>query len=371
MPHGQHHPKQLGTLLKILQSRRASGTLHVDVAIAGRFPARSRVFVWCNGAITYGGTAIPDRCSFARKLVKRFKPSMSEIAIKFAKEKATHPDSAQEILEILCKTRILTWDRIESFAREQTAIALEQILPYGGQFQFHPAIEFDLTYGETRRGLNWSRLKFDLARRSQEWSYLTPIIASMDAIPYLPKKGLERIPLTTVRQHLQQWVNGKRTIVDIAEKIDRDPLALARFYLTWAQIGWVDFAGNSTRNDNNLPTILSVEDSSFIQNNIVKILGDRYNILLASNATDGLNLLLLDRAPISLLLLDLNLPDINGLELCRTIRNLPKFRDLPIVILTAQTSLVDKMKGIIAGTNRYLTKPFNAQTLLQIIGELV
>lgn len=371
MPHGKYQPKQLGTLLNILRSHRASGTLYVKATIAPDARARSRVLVFQGGEMTYGDYGIPDRFSLARKLTKQFKPAMSEIALKFAREKAANSTSARELLEILCKIRVLNWKQIESFVLARTAIALEQILPHAGQFQFKPTVEFDLTYGEAHRGLNLSQLKFNIARRHKEWSYLAPTIPSMDAVPHLLQTDLKRLPLPKVRQHLYQWVDGKHTLVDIAEKIDRDPLQLARLYQTWAQIGWIGFKENCASDLKNLPTILSVDDSPTIQMRILQALGDRYKVLLASNGSDGLNLLLLDREPISLLLLDINLPDIDGLEMCRTVRSLPKFRDLPIVMLTTRNTLVDKMKGIIAGTNRYLTKPIETEKLLKVVSEFV
>lgn len=93
--------------------------------------------------MTYGDYGIPDRFSLARKLTKQFKPAMSEIALKFAREKAANSTSARELLEILCKIRVLNWKQIESFVLARTAIALEQILPHAGQFQFKPTVEFD------------------------------------------------------------------------------------------------------------------------------------------------------------------------------------------------------------------------------------
>lgn len=57
--------------------------------------------------------------------------------------------------------------------------------------------------------------------------------------------------------------------------------------------------------------------------------------------------------------------------MCRTVRSIRKFHDLPIVMLTARDSLVDKMKGQIAGTNRYLTKPFDKEKLLEVVGEFI
>lgn len=146
-------------------------------------------------------------------------------------------------------------------------------------------------------------------------------------------------------------------------------MQLARSYMIWAEAGWVVFNGNKPIENKELSTILSVDDSPIVQTMIKRSLGDRYNLLLANNAVDALNLL--NQKQVSLLLLDVTMPDIDGLEMCRTLRSIPKFHDLPIVMLTARDSLVDKMKGQIAGTNRYLTKPFHAEKLLEVVGEFI
>jgi twitching motility two-component system response regulator PilG len=112
-----------------------------------------------------------------------------------------------------------------------------------------------------------------------------------------------------------------------------------------------------------------VDDSPIVQTMIRRALSDRYNVLIASNAVEALNLL--NSKSIKLLLLDVTMPDIDGLEVCRTLRGIPKFRDLPIIMLTARDGYVDKFKGYMAGSTKYLTKPFQAEELLAVIAEYV
>src|SRR5204863_2393807 len=63
----------------------------------------------------------------------------------------------------------------------------------------------------------------------------------------------------------------------------------------------------------------------------------------------------------SLIILDLNLPDIDGVEICRRIR---KGSDVPILMLTARDEDVDKITGLEVGADDYLTKPFNPRELV-------
>jgi DNA-binding response OmpR family regulator len=93
--------------------------------------------------------------------------------------------------------------------------------------------------------------------------------------------------------------------------------------------------------------------------------------LQAGGALESLNILKQHGDRISLLILDLTMPDIDGLQLCRTIRSIPKFKNLPIIMLTARDGFFDKIKGQMAGSDRYLTKTFEAEKLLEIVNEYV
>lgn len=118
-----------------------------------------------------------------------------------------------------------------------------------------------------------------------------------------------------------------------------------------------------------VPTIMAVDDSAVTQNLVKRALEKEYRVLLADNAVDALSLIY--HQPVSLLLLDITMPGIDGLELCRTIRNLPQFQKLPIIMLTARDGTFDKVQGRLAGATEYLTKPFDANTLLQVIKKFI
>jgi DNA-binding response OmpR family regulator len=112
-------------------------------------------------------------------------------------------------------------------------------------------------------------------------------------------------------------------------------------------------------------TILAVDDSPVMQATIERVLGSEYRVLVEDNALDALSLIY--HESIAVLLLDVSMPEIDGLELCRTVRNLPQFQELPIIMLTARDKAFDKVKGRMAGATEYLTKPFDAQQLRQIV----
>lgn len=116
-------------------------------------------------------------------------------------------------------------------------------------------------------------------------------------------------------------------------------------------------------------TILAVDDCKVTQKAIKKILGSDYQVLVASNAKDAFSTIY--QQHIDILLLDVSMPEVDGLEFCRTVRQLPQFAQLPIVMLTARNEPFDKVKGLWAGATEYLTKPFNADRLYQLVESLV
>ena len=112
-------------------------------------------------------------------------------------------------------------------------------------------------------------------------------------------------------------------------------------------------------------TILAVDDSKVMHGIIKQVLGNKYRVLLADNAVDALSMIY--HQEVAVLLLDVSMPGIDGLELCRTVRSIPQFQTLPIIMLTARDSSFDKVQGHLAGATEYLTKPFDAEKLDRII----
>ncbi|MCK9557520.1 MAG: response regulator transcription factor [Candidatus Cloacimonetes bacterium] len=72
----------------------------------------------------------------------------------------------------------------------------------------------------------------------------------------------------------------------------------------------------------------------------------------------------LESIPCDLLVLDLMLPDIDGMQICSRIREHPKYKALPIVMLTARVDVTDKVKGLNMGADDYLGKPFEGRELV-------
>ncbi len=71
-----------------------------------------------------------------------------------------------------------------------------------------------------------------------------------------------------------------------------------------------------------------------------------------------------------LFILDLMLPESDGFQLCRSIRDHPSLRDVPILILTASTAAEDRKRALESGADGYITKPFNPSALIATVRTL-
>lgn len=122
---------------------------------------------------------------------------------------------------------------------------------------------------------------------------------------------------------------------------------------------------NSLKNQENQPalTVLVIDD----QENIIEFikLGLKYEGFLVESAPDGpLGLAAAQRINPDLIILDIMLPGMNGLDVCRNLRQNPTTRDIPILMLTAKDDVRDRIAGLDTGADDYLTKPFSFEELV-------
>jgi PleD family two-component response regulator len=110
------------------------------------------------------------------------------------------------------------------------------------------------------------------------------------------------------------------------------------------------------------PRILIVEDDldlSEMLNAYFRV--QNYDVLTAAWGADALRIC--QDEPVSLIVLDIRLPDIDGYEICRQLRSQRQTQDTPIIFLTEKRDRVDKLQGLELGVVDYITKPFDIQEL--------
>lgn len=117
--------------------------------------------------------------------------------------------------------------------------------------------------------------------------------------------------------------------------------------------------------------ILVVDDSAAMRMMIIssiESLGE-IEVTEASNGFEALRILPLQT--FDLIITDINMPTINGLEIINFVRNRPNYKEIPVVIVTTEKAQKDKDKGMALGANAYIVKPFDPENLKKIVSDLL
>lgn len=115
--------------------------------------------------------------------------------------------------------------------------------------------------------------------------------------------------------------------------------------------------------------VLVVEDNNAMRVLIISAL-ERYLDLDVYEAEDGFAALkLMPDHDFDLILTDINMPDINGLELISFLRQHPAYKDVTILIISTEAGEEDRRRGLAIGAAGYLTKPFTDEELVNLVQE--
>jgi two-component system chemotaxis response regulator CheY len=114
-------------------------------------------------------------------------------------------------------------------------------------------------------------------------------------------------------------------------------------------------------------TALVVEDSPIMRGIIISSLAGFPDVesIEVSNGFEALKML--PQRMFDIILTDINMPDINGLELLSFLKNHPYYRRIPVVIISTEKSAEDRKRGLALGADDYLTKPFDPEDLQLIV----
>jgi len=116
--------------------------------------------------------------------------------------------------------------------------------------------------------------------------------------------------------------------------------------------------------------ILVVDDKTSISMLIVQFLENQYEVETRSDGFEALVWLQQGNIP-DLILTDLEMPNMDGLELIKRVKESGYFKDIPIVVLSSKDSSADRIQCLKMGADDYIVKPFNPEELLLRIGKII
>ena len=120
-----------------------------------------------------------------------------------------------------------------------------------------------------------------------------------------------------------------------------------------------------------MKSILIVEDSATTRALIKAVIDEMGDFTIVEAASGFEALKLLPVQQFDLVVTDINMPDINGLELINFVKTNPRYTHIPLIIVSTERSEEDQKRGIALGAMAYITKPFKAHELQEVIKQAI
>lgn len=224
-------------------------------------------------------------------------------------------------------------------------------------------------------------------RMRQQWSATSLGQLSPNLSPVLAQ-GFASQPLPIANKYL----NGEFTLWDVALELEKSIVEVAESLQPYSEKGILTFqpipdllrstAQQSTtvssasvetkpaRLIERQPIIACIDDSPVLAHTLKKILAPAgYQVLSIPEPMRGFSQLI-EHKP-DLILLDLLLPNADGYSICKFLRDTPVFKTTPIIILTGKNTSVDRSRAQLVGATEFLSKPPQAQELLQMVQKYI
>lgn len=239
------------------------------------------------------------------------------------------------------------------------------------------ALEFESTVGLDPLLLSVPLKQIVMPVRSQivRWLQVSPDLNSPFARPYLISQEqfsqflwLKAEPPARI-ESLTKALSQEGCLYQVAHQLKLEILELVALLQPLIQNGAVGVRPKSAK-EHRRPTVVCIDDSKTIQQTVKLILeASGYQVLSLTEPARALTALV--RCKPALILMDITMPEIDGYELCRMLRQSHLLKETPIVMLTGRDGLVDRIRARMVGAADYLTKPFQPAELLSLIEKLI
>ncbi|MBX2963354.1 MAG: response regulator [Cyclobacteriaceae bacterium] len=153
------------------------------------------------------------------------------------------------------------------------------------------------------------------------------------------------------KEEIQSWSDDLESMDHYPSLIDAE----------WDSIIQEEPTEKTGRSKSSLPKMLIVEDVSGVRAYIKSIFNNNYTIIEASQGEEGWDKAVTNIPDI--IISDVMMPIMDGITLCRKLKHDKRTSHIPLILLTARTSLIYKLEGLETGADEYLTKPFNPRVL--------
>ena len=297
----------------------------------------------------------------------------------------------QKLYKIESKENLYCWEyRLLSFWYDQQKISRQQISQIIENIFIEVFFDINQARGVIYQVQNDNQLSNQLllinaeaiihkARKLwQSWLEAKLGDRSPDLAPIIrhPLELKQRVPEALYR-NLTMMLTGQQTLRDLSIKISRDTVSLSASLLPYIQQGSVELieiedlelptlSSKPVESSSKGPLIACIDDSPAICRALERILTTAdYQTHCIQDPLRAIAILLA-RKP-DLIFLDLVMPGTNGYEICSQLRKISCFKEIPIIILTGNDGVIDRVRARMVGASAFLGKPINPHQVLSVV----
>ncbi len=171
---------------------------------------------------------------------------------------------------------------------------------------------------------------------------------------------------------MSNWIHlllAGHNLYELAAQVAKEPLELAEWLQPYIEAGVVKVAIALAPSASSKPVVACIDDSKTVQRQVKMILEmANYEVLSITDPASCLSALI-KKVP-QLILMDINMPEIDGYELSSMLRRSQKLKDVPIVMLTGRDGIIDRLRAQFVGAVDFMTKPVQSEQLLERVQQL-
>lgn len=262
---------------------------------------------------------------------------------------------------LLLERKVLSLNQGKNVVQNMTEEVLFEIFSLcQGNFIFKD----DSTLAPALINLEMEGLLAKISKQARQWREFSPEIQFFDQCLMVANEGKLRSALPKKAYYnLSQWADGKTPLQRIARNLNCDLVTLTKAVYPCVQRGWIvmknppeilpEIEENTSPGTKRVVVIDS--DLPSIENLGLHLKSQGYEVTLISNATRSLSLVFQIKP--NLIICAIDLPSLNGYQLCSIFRNYPSFQNTRIVLLAKEENFLSQVKAKLVGASDYWTKP--------------
>ncbi len=225
--------------------------------------------------------------------------------------------------------------------------------------------------GSCRTVLTLSDIEMLLSQEDADRDSVVKAIVQMETAKNDRGVDLEELKLMGIGYiNLKEYRKGFEYLKEASHKDANDVMFSSQVDALALRIAEVEEQENQHENQPKCNTILVVDDSPTVRKLIAgKLEKCGHEVICAVDGMDALAKV--NEALPDLILLDITMPRMDGYQVCKLLRGNDATKDIPVVMISGKDGFFDKVRGKMAGTSHYITKPFGPETLMKTINEYI